>query len=102
MTFDDASCMMSASAMSCAAMHELAREEASRNVNVLSYNVLHPMCSRFQELADRKDEHELQKPPQFAKKLCFTKTPQFQDGPWRDQFAPIPRPLEFDVQTRRR
>lgn len=98
---NDASCMMQASDVSCDAMVGLAKDEAARNAATLGHQVVHPVCERFQQLADRAEEHGLQKPPTFARKMCFTKTDHFQEGPWSSQFAPIPYPnVRFDTWTR--
>lgn len=94
-------CATSASHMSCDAMSLLAIEETKRNAKVLGYQTVYPACERFQQLADRTEEHRLQKVPVFARNACFTKEPAFQEGPWQTQFQPVPLPnVRFDTWTR--
>lgn len=88
--------------MSCDAMVELAKAEAQRNMNMMSYQVVHPICQRFQELSDRKEEHELQKPSVYGKKACFTKTETFHDGNWKQQFEYPDAIAQFDTWSRRK
>lgn len=82
-------------------MAELAIAEARRNAGFLSYQTVYPACERFQQLSDRVEEHKLQKAPDMMRKMCFFKTPEFQDGPWRSQFNPMPwQNVKFDTWTR--
>lgn len=98
---EDKSCMISASDMSCQAMTELAKAEAQRNMGMMSYQVVHPICQRFQELADRGEEYLLQKPSVYGKKACFTQTDKYKDGPWTAQFELQATP-QFDTWSRRK
>lgn len=100
---EDKSCMMSASEMSCQAMTLLAKQEAERNQGVMFRQVLHPACEKFQQLADRAEEYVLQKPSVFGKKMCFSQTENYQDGPWKDQFKPLTSlQASFDTWSRRK
>lgn len=100
---EDDSLMRNAGDVSCDAMIELAKQEALRNRNVMAYQVVHPVCQRYQELADRGEEYVLQKPTVFGKKMCFTKTTNFQDGDWVRQFQPLkPESVAFDTWSRRK
>lgn len=94
--------MLTAGEMSCQAMTELAKAEAQRNLNMMSYQVVHPICERFQSLADRGDEYLLQKPSVFGKKVCFTPTDKFHDGPWKAQFEYPNATPKFDTWSRRK
>ena len=98
---EDKSCMISASDMSCQAMTELAKAEAQRNMGMMSYQVVHPICQRFQELADREEEYTLQKPSVYGKKACFSQSDKYQDGPWTAQFELQATP-KFDTWSRRK
>lgn len=83
---DDAFCYPWAAKMSCEAMTTLAKQEAARNAQNLSYFVLHPACGRFQELADRGTEHDLQKTiGTLRKKMCYDRADKYQDGPWKSE-----------------
>jgi hypothetical protein len=99
---EDGHCWAEAAYASCAAMSELAIEELRRNRGPFDYRTTeNPACERFQNPADHVKEHLLQKPGQFARKACFTKTPTFQDGPWKEQFSCMPlERLQFDKWTR--
>lgn len=99
---EDKSCMIAAGNMSCQAMTELAKAEAQRNVGMMSYHVVHPMCQRFQELADRGEEYLLQKPTVYGKKACFSQTDKYQDGPWKSQFDYPAAMPKFDTWSRRK
>lgn len=100
---EDTQLMNASSQMSCQVMTELAKDEARRNMNPLSYQVVHPACSKFQELADRETEYFLQKAQPDGKKACFEKATNFQEGPWTSQFAPLMNPnIAFDVWSRRK
>lgn len=100
-TPEEEPCAVTAANVSCEAMSELAIQEARRNSALLGYQTVYPACARFLELADRKEEHTLQKPATFAKNYCFTKEPAFQEGPWQTQFQSIPLPnVRFDTWTR--
>lgn len=94
-------CAVTAGSVSCDAMSELAIAETQRNAGVLSYQVAFPACERFQQLADRVQEYNLQKPPGLMRKMCFTKTDDFQQGPWETQFNQVPwQNVNFDKWTR--
>lgn len=83
------SCVPWADQLSCDAMRELAIRESRRNAANTGYMLLHPACSRFQTLADRGAEHDLQKTfGSFKKKICIDKSPKFGDGPWKAAFPP--------------
>ena len=103
---NNASCMSLADQMSCEAQVWLAKEEARKNAGVFSQSLA--PCERYTVLADREQEHALQKTEGASKKLCVTKTAHYQDGDWVQQFTPlmsVPEavvPAAFDVQTRRR
>jgi hypothetical protein len=95
--------MTTSSEMSCQAMSELAKNEAIRNRDIMFYQTIHPVCERFQNLADREQEYDLQKPITFGKKACFTPTPSFRDGPWKDMFnVKTSDPVRFDIWSRRK
>lgn len=94
-------CWPEAANVSCDAMSELAIAETRRNAAFLGYQTLYPACQRFQELANRVEEHNLQKTPQLLRKACFTKTPEFQEGPWKQQFSELAwQQMRFDTWTR--
>lgn len=99
---NDESCKLSAAQMSCDAMIDLAKDEAQRNMNMMSYQVVHPICERFQKLADRGEEYLLQKSEVFGKKACFTQTDKYQDGPWKAQFDYPTATPKFDTWSRRK
>jgi hypothetical protein len=86
---DDNSCMLSADAMSCDAQIGLAKNELARNSYVTNYLVNHPVCERFNQLMDRGEEYDLLKTVGSSKKLCITKNPNFNEGPWTDQFTTL-------------
>lgn len=99
---NDQSCMLSSGQLSCDAMTELAKAEAQRNLNMMSYQVVHPICQRFQTLADREEEYLLQKPSVYGKKACFSQTDKYQDGPWKKQFEYPSATPQFDTWSRRK
>jgi hypothetical protein len=84
-------------------MTELAKNEAVKNRDILFYQAVHPACERFQNLADRGQEDDLQKPTVYGKKVCFTPMPTFRDGNWTKQFeTKTPDPVRFDIWSRRK
>lgn len=83
-------CANLASDLSCAAMIELAKRESAGNAYVQRYMVnAYPAAERFCELMDRTAETTLQKAPNTGKRLCITKQPHYQEGPWSEAFAPL-------------
>lgn len=92
------------SQLSCQIMTQLAQDEARRNNGPLSYQVVHPVCEKYQQLADREAEHLLQKTNPHGKKACFMKQHNYQDGPWTAQFAsPLHQnDVAFDIWSRRK
>lgn len=89
---------MDASLMSCQVMTELAIDEARRNRILMEYQTVYPACERFQELADRGKESELQKQTQFARKTCFIKKPTFDQGDY--YWEPEHPRAQFDAWTK--
>jgi hypothetical protein len=90
MTTQDTSCMYAASALSCGAMSDLAQRESENNMYVLDRMINDPTCPFNQHLADRGMEHALQKTTGASKKLCVTRLPTYQEGPWIDAFPGNP------------
>jgi hypothetical protein len=54
-----------------------------------SYLTHDPSCFRYQALADRGDEHFLQKSMGISRNVCFEKTEDFQNGTWQQTFPPL-------------
>lgn len=99
--FNDSSCTTSASKVSCDAMSSLAIDAYKKNRQYQSYLLQDPSCFRYQSLADRGDEHLLQKSLGIARNVCFEKTPEFQKGPWENQYAPqVDLPTFYEKWTR--
>ena len=98
-------CLPWADQLSCDSMRDLATRESLRNAAHSGYLLLHPACARFQTLADRKAEHDLQKTAgSFKKTICIDKSPKFQDGPWKaaypTEILPPPVAERFEQWTR--
>jgi hypothetical protein len=68
-------------------MSDMARAEAENQQYMLNYMVRDPTCQFNQQLADRGTEHALQKTPSVSKKVCVTRMPHYQSGPW-ESFVP--------------
>lgn len=98
--FADDTCMNVADDISCTAMTELAMKQYLQNQKGLLYQTNFPACERFLQLADREEEHRLQKPLTTAKKMCFTKNDDYQAGEWTRMFDPIYGQLPKDTPNR--
>jgi hypothetical protein len=81
-------CYPWAETLSCDAMTELAIAEVRRNRGASDYMLVHPACERFQQFADRKAEHDLQKTSTLRKNMCTEKLASYQDGPWKTDQPP--------------
>ena len=97
-------CASTANKMSCDAMSFMAQNESLRNARVMDYLVNHPTCERFNSLADRGLEHEIQanSTTAISRKLCVTKTAQYGIGEWTAMMNPPLPPVlaRFDEWTR--
>lgn len=102
------SCQAAADAMSCAAMTMLAKAHARDNAHQNAFRLDDPAYKRYCEYPNRVIEDELQKTIGSSKKMCFNRLPTYQDGPWKDQFAPLIPPgptiqdIRYETQTRAR
>jgi len=102
-SYGDSSCTLSAAQVSCDAMSEMAKSEYYKNKMTESYFLLDPSCERNQQLANREEEHFLQKSLGIARNVCFEKTAQFQQGPWESSFTEmVADPTRFEQWTRAR
>lgn len=99
--WSDTSCMQAASDMSCAAMLQLAKKEYDQNASVLSYQVVHPACDKYSQLADRGDEYKLFLNGGISRNLCFTHDPALKAGPYFSQIENT-RKESFEAWTRRK
>ena len=101
--FADSTCMNLADQLSCQNMLKLAQKEYHQNDDINRYMIEHPVCERFQNLADREQEYVLQKPLQFAKNLCMVKKPTYDQGDYVNQLHALPFDrMQFEEWTRRK
>jgi len=99
--YNDNSCVLSADKVSCDAMSTLAKDEYFKNKIYEQYLLQDPSCFRYQSLANREEEHQLQKNGGISRNLCFEKTPQFQQGPWEEVYKPsVELPTFYEKWTR--
>ena len=101
----DKSCFDLADDLSCIAMIGLAKDEYSKNLQNISYNLINPACPMLQKLADRGIEYDLQKGPNtHLNAACFNLPANYYSGPWVSQFNINKPPFEikFDTWTRPR
>lgn len=98
--WNDTSCRDIASSMSCKAMTELAYKDWDRNTGVLSYQVVHPVCDKYQSLANRDHENSLLYGT-LSRNLCFIHDPILKAGGYFQQL-PNTRNEEYDLWTRRK
>jgi hypothetical protein len=70
-------------------MSYLAKKERDADALHQAYLIHHPGCARFQELADRGDEHFLQKNLGISRNVCLDKTADYQNGDWQAAFPPM-------------
>ena len=96
------SCYDAASHASCDAMSELAVQEWRADHQRMSRLFDDEGCRRFQSLADRDLESRIQKGFGLSKNACFTKTNQFNAGPWEKQVMDVQLPTFYDKWTRAR
>jgi hypothetical protein len=82
-------CALHADKMSCDAMSSLSKAALIADFKHQSYLTNDPSCFRYQALADRGDEHLLQKSLGISRNVCFEKTPEFQQGEWQTTFPPM-------------
>jgi len=99
---DNESCYAQASHASCDAMSELALKEYYADVGVMSRMLDDASCFRYQSLANRGLESTLQKGIGLSKNSCFTKTDQFNAGPWEKQVMGVDMPTFYEQWTRAR
>lgn len=78
-TWNDLTCQNTSSSISCLAMRDLAMKEAEENNVHLSYLLMDPSCQRYQALADRVQEHNVQATV-LSRRLCFTHDPTLKQG----------------------
>lgn len=99
--YKDNSCTMNADKISCDAMSFLAKDEYYKNKQFEEYLLQDPSCFRYQALANREEEHALQKNGGLSRNVCFEKTEEFQKGPWEATYVPqIALPTFYDKWTR--
>jgi hypothetical protein len=96
------SCYETASHISCDAMGELALKELNAERDRLTRLLDDSSCLRYQSMADRGLESHLQKGFGLSKNSCFTKTQQFNAGPWEKQVLSVATPTFFEKWTRAR
>jgi hypothetical protein len=99
----DNTCFEIADDISCDAMTILAKDEYSKNLQSMSYNLINPACDRMQKLADRGVEYDLQKRPgTHLNDACFNLPANYYNGPWVSQFNINKPPFDtkFDKWTR--
>ena len=101
---EDPSCMNQADIMSCDAMTILAKKEAHADVSICGYSLLHPVCNRYNSLADRGLEYTLQANGIVSRNICFNPNVMIKQGEWEQQFEvlKVDMPLVYDNLTRPR
>ena len=101
---EDPTCMNAADAMSCDAMTILAKKEARADASICGYSLLHPVCNRFNSLADRGLEYTLQANGIVSRNICFNPNAMIKQGEWEQQFeiSKMNGPIVFDNSTRPR
>jgi hypothetical protein len=101
---EDPSCINAADEMSCDAMTILAKKEAREDATICNYSLLHPVCNRFNSLADRGLEYTLQANGIVSRNICFNPNVMIKKGEWEQQFEilKVDAPLVYDNITRPR
>lgn len=95
-------CQQRAEELSCHVMSYLSKNQLLADFQHQSYLTNDPSCFRYQDLADRGEEHSLQKNLGIARNICFEKTPDFQNGDWQSTFPPmtVRTPTFYEQWTR--
>jgi len=100
-TWNDLTCKNNSSALSCLAMRDLAIKETEENQIYMSYLLQDPSCERYQSLANRLKEHQLQG-TQLSRRLCFTHDPTLKQGPYNMHLSNGLKTQQWDQWTRRK
>lgn len=99
--YNDNSCTLNADKVSCDAMSSLSINEYHKNKIYENYLLQDPSCARYQSLANREEEHFLQKNGGLSRNVCFEKTADFQKGPWESTYvSQIKLPTFYEKWTR--
>ena len=101
---EDPTCMNAADMMSCDAMIILAKKEAKADTAICSRDLLNPVCSRYNSLADRGTEYILQANGIISKNICFNPNVMIKTGEWEQQFEALQPKMAnaYDTFTRPR
>lgn len=100
-SYNDSTCTNLADKLSCEAMSTLAKQEYFDNRIQELYLINNPACERYHSLADREQEHFLQKSLGISRNVCFDKTPAFQQGAWENQYIDMVNvPTFYEKWTR--